>query len=229
MKRWENATKIVKTSREITGDCADIIVPVSGTHLTGSPWYQLELAKNNSTSEVRVIKGYDWPVLVGQMSTDIFLGCLFTSPACVTSFPGYADPQRHAAKAIPSADISFNQSVLEEDMDRFSVPLYTKFNTCHPKTNANGDIDYSLYETVLHEVGHALGLSNAGEIKKYISGYSGEEIYEISHPTIADSVLNYDRRVRDQLHRITAGFSELNCSPYPLDIMAIHALYQTLK
>ena len=69
------------------------------------------------------------------------------------------------------------------------------------------------------EIGHALGLSNAGEASKYISEYSDDEIYVISHPTIPDSVMSYYGRT---------GISEPDCSPHPFDIMAIYALYQNI-
>ena len=39
-----------------------------------------------------------------------------------------------------------------------------------------------------------------------------ESPYEAAHPSIADSVMNYDR--------------EHDCSPHPFDILAIYALYQ---
>ena len=43
---------------------------------------------------------------------------------------------------------------------------------------------------------------------------SAYETYVISHPTILDSVMNYE--------------VEPDCSPYPFDIVAIYALYQNL-
>ena len=59
-----------------------------------------------------------------------------------------------------------------------------------------------------------------------------EVVYETSHPAIADSVMNYDWKVDDLYggRRVpTLGdrvYDEPNCWPHPLDIMAIHALYQ---
>ena len=41
-----------------------------------------------------------------------------------------------------------------------------------------------------------------------------------AHPGSADSVMSYDR---------LTGVSEPDCAPYPLDIMAIRALYQALN
>ena len=71
-----------------------------------------------------------------------------------------------------------------------------------------------------HEVGHALGLSNSAAPLEYLSLTSAAG-YVISHPTIPDSVLNYDKYVR-------GGIEEADCSPHPFDIMIIYALYQTV-
>ena len=54
------------------------------------------------------------------------------------------------------------------------------------------------YSSLVHEAGHALG------------------IFGFSHPTMFDSIMSY-----------TAAFSRPNCSPYPLDVAAIYALYQS--
>ena len=72
-----------------------------------------------------------------------------------------------------------------------------------------------------HEVGHALGLSNAAAPLDYWTSLSDRQGYAISHPTISDSVLNYDKYVR-------GGIEEADCSPYPFDVMAIYALYQNI-
>ena len=76
------------------------------------------------------------------------------------------------------------------------------------------------YTLMAHEVGHALGLSNSAAPLDYLT-LTSAEAYVISHPTIHDSVLNYDRNVREQ-------FEEPDCSPYPFDVMAIYALYQNV-
>ena len=70
-----------------------------------------------------------------------------------------------------------------------------------------------------HEVGHALGLSNSAAPLDYLS-LTCAAGYVISHPTIHDSVLNYDSLVFNP--------GEPDCSPYPFDVMAIYALYQNI-
>lgn len=75
-----------------------------------------------------------------------------------------------------------------------------RFNTCL----TSDDRPYSAYSTVVHEAGHVLGISGG-------------------HPSVYDAVMNYDWLVGGPL------FEEPDCSPYPLDIMAIYALYQTVN
>ncbi len=43
----------------------------------------------------------------------------------------------------------------------------------------------------------------------------------VAHPTIPDAVVNYNSEVS----QVT---TEPDCSPHPFDVMAIHALYQTV-
>ena len=92
----------------------------------------------------------------------------------------------------------------------------TNFNTCHFGTEDN---DFRNYELMVHEAGHALGLS----------GFPWLEFwrYQTAHPTIPDSVMNYDSKVSRAI--VPQGFGEPDCSPHPFDIMAIEALYQTVS
>ena len=76
--------------------------------------------------------------------------------------------------------------------DPLDIPEDTaRFNMC---LNDSDHEHNSAYDTILHEIGHALGIS--GHPKLYGN----------------DSVMNYN-------------FGEPDCSLYPLDIMAIYALY----
>ena len=73
-------------------------------------------------------------------------------------------------------------------------------------------LDFRNYRHMVHEAGHALGLSNYHHLIPFASS--------AYHPSIPDSVMNYD-------HKVPQISNEPDCSPHPFDIMAIGALYQT--
>ena len=91
-----------------------------------------------------------------------------------------------------------------------------RFNTC--------DSNVSLaYEAVVHEGGHALGI-RGGRIPDHtwVESVAG-------HSTVADSIMNYDaRELRDQRFTTESHIlrSEPDCTPHPLDILAVYALYE---
>ena len=237
MRQWELATPII-TSREPDDQCSRVLVGTAPVE---------ELLKrhqdqNDMTSEIRVTE-YNLFGFVLQVSTDIYQGCLLGADACVTSYPGYSDPRRHAGKSIPSADISFKESYLEESYDPpatgtrddFNRPTSVSFNKCMP--DLAGRTMYDVYRKMLHEIGHTLGLSNAGEPGKYLpwyarpfsDRYSSDEQRVISHPEIPDSVMNYDGEVPENLNSQGAfARDEFDCSPHPFDVMAAYALYQNV-
>ena len=110
----------------------------------------------------------------------------------------------------------------DDDYDENDV----RFNTCllagHTQVNER-DTDegiYYLYSTMLHEGGHMLGLSGF-DLKKL-----AKSDYEMSHPTIPDTVMNYDDEVSLNTSSETIRW-EPDCSPHPFDLMALHILYQT--
>jgi len=77
-----------------------------------------------------------------------------------------------------------------------------RFNKCR---NQGDDVDLSAYGDFLHEVGHVLGIGGSG------SGHPGDP-----RPwEYFDSVMDYN-----------SDDAQPNCAPYPLDIMALYALYQ---
>ena len=63
------------------------------------------------------------------------------------------------------------------------------------------------YKTLVHEFGHALGIGG---------GNTGSGHNQVGHPQIRDSALSYSPT--DPMYM---------CSPHPLDILAIYALYQS--
>ena len=78
---------------------------------------------------------------------------------------------------------------------------------------------------MVHEAGHALGISGF----RRLALTSKRQSYEMSHPTVYDSVMNYDNEL--WANRASNGVvirDEPDCSPHPFDIMAIFALYQTI-
>ena len=224
MEKWEDATNqeisaVRERAMEMDPECADLLT---------FPWNLIhQTNKNNEQSEIRVVNAGDGisslALTIMAMSTDIYLGCLLNedTDACVTSRPGYSGHGRHAGKAIPSVDITFKGSFLEQFNYEFNVPTSTPFNACRPAMDDQGNpIKYDIYELMLHEVGHALGLSNSAGPLDYLN-IGGRQGYAISHPIIPDSVLNNDSRVRRDL-------AEPDCAPYPFDVMAIYALYQNV-
>ena len=108
----------------------------------------------------------------------------------------------------------------------------TRFNAClsrgDPDHNDNGATDpYYAYATTVHEAGHALGLSALSKYFAFNELIGTADTYKDSHPTIPESVLNYDGSVREYAGWLPSGHSEPDCFPHPFDIMAMYALYQS--
>ena len=114
---------------------------------------------------------------------------------------------------IPSGDMTDDEGYDDNDV---------VFNTCIP---TNGSKDYGLYALMVHEAGHLLGMS--GLRPSALLSERGR--YEMAHPTIPDSVLNYDDEIPENVDDAGKVIRpEPDCSPYPLDILALNALYQTV-
>ena len=136
-----------------------------------------------------------------------FHDCAFTGPACAV--PSFTILIGLNPAIVTTTDILLRRSSFENDalnipggdqsVDRSDAP----FNACGaPRDGA--------YETLIHEAGHALGIrggtDGAGQLAE--------------HPTLAGSVMSYERQLMLP--------NDPDCSPHPLDIMAIYALYQTI-
>ncbi len=95
-------------------------------------------------------------------------------------------------------------------VDRDDVP----FNTCDAAP-------IGTYETLVHEAGHALGIRN---VRSLASGWDRNLWH---HPSIYESVMSYEHPVE---LKPGDGDSILpddpDCSPHPLDVLAIYAMYQ---
>ena len=118
---------------------------------------------------------------------------------------GYADCGQDRACAVVSrhkdsnegmtyitTDIFLQKSVHDKALIDTSGSDRIYFNTC-PNTTDKYNYPYS---SLVHEVGHALGITG------------------LPHPELPDSIMNHKN-------------DEPDCSPHPLDIMAIFAIHQT--
>ena len=93
----------------------------------------------------------------------------------------------------------------------------TPFDTC-----AWGLAD-SLYGALIHEAGHALGITGGVALSGWDDSLGG-------HPSISGSTMNYDDydlKIPSLFRPATMELpTEPDCSSYPFDVMAIEALYQ---
>ena len=149
---------------------------------------------------------------------------------------------RQASNHIESVDVTFNMQRLTPRPDANIagpvLPGTVHFNTC--LNNGVADPDdrsssnaYFAYATAVHEAGHALGLSNVSYVglvtDSLFSFFGSSQPYEAAHPTIPDSVMNYDAEVPDNWATwAPSPLNEPDCSPHPFDLMAIYTLYQAI-
>ena len=141
---------------------------------------------------------------------------------------------RQAENPLEGVDVSFNiHRLYDVPPSPLNVPggnaqidpREVVFNTCimngtpDPEDRAKNH-PFALYSLAVHEAGHALGLSNVN-----FPNLTRQPI-DIAHPTIPDSVLNYDDKLLNYYPAVGANFEEPDCSPHPFDIAAIYALYQ---
>ena len=197
---------------------------------------------------------------IGEMvAEDVFKACIWAGfVACVSSFSG-ATSLEGARTELSSSDIIINYQTFQElQVGKLATPSSVEFNRCDPSSaplspdDSDEKSSYLAYSVVVHEGGHALGLSGIPwlelstlltQIKSFFltptpsptpsptptvapspsgTGIS-RSIYEASHPSIVGAVMNYDGLV-DEIKSL----GEPDCAPHPLDVLAIHALYQSL-
>ena len=154
--------------------------------------------------------------------------------------------RQQASQVIVGVDVTFDQEKFTGP--EVTVPSATFFNKCLGGSNSSAgdpDMGFKAYSLAVHEAGHALGLSRldfsaypnplvAGAIEaiNLIPGISKtiKHPYHAAHPTIPDSVMNYDDEDPPVIRHpsVKTTFAEPDCSPHPFDIMAIMALYQNV-
>ena len=160
-----------------------------------------------------------------EFSNDLNLSdCIFTSTSCTfTRFVG-ADVLGVYIKPIPHVTTRLTTDIMlrsDRRLDPRVIPTVT-FNACSsPYSKA--------YEDLVHEAGHALGIG-AGDWSPKDLDPDTIEAYMDDHPPLVESVMNYDEHSkRLLLDDSTIDYKgEPDCSPHPMDIMAIFALYQTV-
>ncbi len=157
--------------------------------------------------------------------------CVFQAGACVISPTYFAWSGPEAATNLTFEVGSVDMLINGEDRAAVSAPNLDKirFNTCTEGA-------FGPYALIVHEAGHALGMSGFSVadlatltlVWNFIASIVDpfEPIipfgpYVMSHPVIPASVMNYDHRVPFY----DLG-NEPDCSPHPFDIMALFALYQ---
>ena len=129
--------------------------------------------------------------------------------------------ESRASSPLRSSDIVFNfekfKSVDPNRPDRVVLGVCIDGTTPKPVDSTDSS-HFVAYSIAVHEAGHALGLSTRSlfEIGKNGPYYS-------AHPSTADAVMNYDGKTPG----LPSSFSEPDCTPHPLDVLAIHALYQS--
>ena len=195
--------------------------------------------RENETSEVRIFDKNDHDD--AEFITSIYKVCaLGTASGCTVSSAYDTD-----VGAIPAtaADIYLNWDKLTDHGElhvNHNVEVVNpgmeniQFNECGwPPLVEDGARDKWAFELVVHEAGHALGMSGASRLRSFvettvgfldladaIEGYNKLD-YRTSHPTVASSVLNYH-----SVESARGAGAEPDCFPHPLDVLAINALYQ---
>ena len=150
------------------------------------------------------------------------IGCILVAGSCAISYNLH---DRNAANAAgdlrrvgrSSVDIAINARTTADPTRRppdlqsprtwtLDIPSFVRFNTCQ------GSGNFALFRMMVHEFGHALGVSSLIHDRPTGDGESEPE----PHSTVSNSVLND----KDEFT------GEADCSPYPFDILALQALYQ---
>ena len=171
------------------------------------PQYDQILLHDARTSEVRLTNGPNvwFLTTVGafpELSTSFGLdSCGFTENGCAIT-TGIDYPRRG-----PVTDILINYARYAAAEPK--QPARVQYDLCVDESGSpmNGSVDQRLYRTLVHEVGHALGIRFP----------ESQGIPTLSHPNsrLNDSVMSYESTAYNL------------CSPTQLDRLAVHAIYQS--
>ena len=225
-EQWEVATDRLVEMTPTVGVCDMPSVPVIPIKL-------ISIMLNAMGSEVYMVDTSRYgiiPSLISQFLDNPLSVCVFFAEACVVSQIGYTNPIDNQQAWVPlvsdvvGVDVLINSEMVSEDTRSPDIPGDNTtvsdddivFNTCLASAGANNK-NFQNYKLMVHEAGHALGMSGYSiiNIKDIITG--GDLTYERAHPNKDPALVtvmdyNWDK----------------DCSPHPLDIMAIYALYQKI-
>ena len=203
-------------------DCTDGVNPISNDNPI-----TLVLALFNHSNEVYMVDVPSWYREPDTLHFNPLFLCIKYADACVIS-PRYWDTSKGAGtelesgsvdvlvKAILSTAPTDSRTLHIPGNDRLFSNDDVSFNTCQTTSGET----FGNYRIMVHEAGHALGLSDFSSLRFLSSS--------VAHPSIPDTVMNYDWVVRERLN-FPDDWNEPDCSPHPIDIMAIRALYQPLS
>ncbi len=214
--QWQTAAPDILTITHDDKPCLYGSDPISNDR----PMTMLK-ALYNESNEVYMVDTSEWmyPAVQIILNNSLFFcitGGGYSAPAgaCVIS-PRYRDPNKGAGLELEggSVDVLVNVSRADKSVDSVAD---VSLNIC---LDDSGDPvvldDRKNYETMVHEAGHALGLSDYEE-GSWWNLYAVDEL--VAHSAVIESTM-YHSFLETPEHE---------CSPLPLDIMAIYALYQTL-
>ena len=146
-----------------------------------------------------------------EFTTEIGLaGCAFNirvAACAVTRYGDVTDILLRKTATTPLGPVPGGDDHVEKDD--------VHFNKC-------GFARRRAYENLIHEAGHALGILGGSRDPDWADSVGG-------HPTVPGSVMSYEGRnlrIAGLPYRLD---DDPDCAPHPLDIMAIYALYQTMR
>ena len=221
-EQWEEAAPDLLTVTRVSERC----LSDDGSPIDNDVPMSVIRALYNESNEVYMVDRSGWPPVLAELwitANNKLFFCIVFGNACVIS-PRYwdqtwvVDPRKQSVRALDEGSVdvlvhsrlgSSRRSLDIPGGDASVDPSDIRFNICQGGSRKG----YGNYETMVHEAGHALGLSNFDYNEPF--GPSA------AHPSIPDAVMNEDWEV-DQIDR------EHDCSPHPFDIMGVEALYQTV-
>ena len=189
---------------------------------------------HNRTNEVYMVDTDDLArnsLMFNQSIPELSLySCVLFADSCVISPDYYNDNRYYFGNVIDeSVDMLINKQRVSVSSRPIDYPNLNqiRFNTC---VTLQGPKKFINFELIMHEMGHMLGLSGFSVPSLIKQPFVGNSLYLEAHPSIADTIMNHDDEVGPS-YKFPEGedWEEPDCSPHPLDIMAIWALYQTVS